>query len=200
MKVIGIAGPAGSGKSTVARLLAERPGVARLDCDALAWATYRPEGSAYAPLVARFGTGILAKDGTVDRSRLSAATLTHPRRKKDLEAIVHPAVMAAVRRAITEHRALGTQVLFVEGALLLSSLHVDRSIFDAFVWLSVPEAERRKRLLGSGLKREGVERRLRAQQDLAPPKEPRVRVVDGRGPPVEVASRVLALLDSLGGR
>ncbi|MFH1609948.1 MAG: dephospho-CoA kinase [Candidatus Bipolaricaulota bacterium] len=199
MKVIGIAGPAGSGKSTVARLLAERPGFARLDCDELAWATYRPQGPAHAALVARFGRGILDQDGTVDRARLSAATFADPPRKKDLEAIVHPEVMAAVQRAITEHRALGTQVLLVEGALLLSSPHVDRSIFDTFVWLSVPEAERRKRLLGSGLEREVVERRLCAQQDLAPPKEPRVRVVDGRGPPGEVASRVLALLDSLGG-
>jgi len=200
MKVIGIAGPAGSGKSTVARLVAKRRGFACLDCDELAWATYRPEGTAYVPLVARFGTGILAEDGTVDRARLAAATFTDPLRRKDLEGIVHPAVMASVQQAVTEHRALGTQVLLVEGALLLDSPHVDRSIFDAFVWLSVPEAERRKRLLASGLEREVVERRLSAQQNLAPPKEPRVRVVDGRGTTAEVAGRVLALLDSLGGR
>jgi len=194
MKVIGIAGPAGSGKSTVARFLAKRRGFARLDCDELAWATYRPEGSAYASLVARFGTGILAGDGTVDRARLAAAAFADPQAKKGLEAIVHPAVMAAVRQAVTEHRTLGTQVLLVEGALLLDSPHVDRSIFDAFVWLSVPEAERRKRLLASGLEREVVERRLSAQRALAPPQEPRVRVVDGRGSSAEVAGRVLALL------
>lgn len=199
MKVIGIAGPAGSGKSTVARLLSCRPGFAYVDCDELGWSAYLPGRSAYAPLVARFGRGILDQDGTVNRSRLSAIALASPEAKRDLEAIVHPKVMAAVRRVIAEHQGRGTQVLLVEGALLLSSPHVDLALFDAFVWLSAPEAERRRRLLGCGLAREAVERRLSAQRDLAAPETPRVHVVDGQGPPSEVADRLLALLDTLRG-
>jgi len=194
MNVIGLAGPAGSGKSTVARRLAVQPGFARLDCDELAWATYRPGGPAYAALVGRFGTGILAEDGAVDRARLARAALVTPRPQADLEAIVHPIVMCAVRAEIARHRAAGTRTLVVEGALLLSSPHVDRSIFDAFVWLSVPMPERRRRLLASGLDREVVERRLAAQQNLGPPPEPDVFEVDAQGSPADVTSRVLALL------
>jgi dephospho-CoA kinase len=198
MKVIGLSGPTGSGKSAVARCLAGRPGFAYLDGDALAWATYAPGGPAYAPLVARFGKGILAQDGTVDRASLARAALATARAKADLEAIVHPRVMDEVRREAERHREAGTRVLLVEGALLLSSPHVDRSLFDAFVWLSASEGERRRRLLASGLDSETVERRLSAQRDLVPPNDPRVHVVDGEGLPSEVASRVVALLASLG--
>jgi dephospho-CoA kinase len=199
MKVIGIAGPSGSGKSTLARHLATEPGVAYLDADALAWATYAPGGPAYFPLVARFGEDILAEDGTVDRARLARAAFATPQAKADLEAIVHPRVMDEVRRAIERHRDAGTRILLVEGALLLSSPHVDRSLFDAVLWLEVPAEERRARLLDSGLDREAVARRLRGQRDLVPPRDPRVHVVDGRGEPEEVAARVAELLRAGGG-
>jgi dephospho-CoA kinase len=199
MKVIGLSGPTGSGKSAVARYLAGQPGFAHLDGDALAWATYAPGGPAYAPLVARFGKDILCEDGTVDRASLARAALATPQAKADLEAIVHPRVMDEVRREVERHRNAGTRILLVEGALLLSSPHVERSLFDAFVWLSAPEEVRRRRLLASGLDPEAVERRLSAQRDLVPSKDPRVHVVDGEGSPPEVAGRVVALLGSLGG-
>ncbi len=198
MRVIGIVGPAGAGKSTLARLLAREPGTAHLDLDALAWGTYAPGGPAYAPLVARFGPGILRPDGTVDRGKLAQAAFSSPQAKADLERIVHPHVMGQVRAEAERHRSAGTRLLLVEGALLLSSLHVDRSLFDALLWLEVPLAERRRRLLASGLDPEVVARRLRAQQDLAPPEDPRVHVIDGTGSPEEVARRVRELRDRLG--
>jgi len=198
MKVIGIAGPAGSGKSTLARLLARMPGAAHLDLDAVAWETYAPGGPAYAPLVARFGRGILRPDGTVDRGKLAQAAFSSPQTKADLERIVHPHVMGQVRAEAERHRNAGTRLLLVEGALLLSSPHVDRSLFDALLWLEVPLAERRTRLLASGLDPEVVERRLRAQQNLSPPDDPHVHVIDGTGSPEEVARRARELLDRLG--
>lgn len=198
MKVIGIVGPAGSGKSTVARHLAGQPGTVCLDCDALAWATYHPEGPAYFALVVRFGEGILACDGTVDRTELARIAWADHHAKQELERIVHPEVMVAIGQAIEEHAAKGTKWLLVEGALLLSSSYVDRSLFDAFVWLDVPEGERRARLLRSGLGSKVLEQRLAAQRDLLPPSDPRVHVVDGSGSPERVARRVRSLLDRLG--
>lgn len=194
MKVIGLAGPAGTGKSTVARMLARRPGFAHLDCDALAWAAYRPGGPAYLGLLARFGQEILNPDGTVNREKLGALVFSDPRARKDLEEVVHPWVMEALRRKATEEKRKGTQYLLVEGALLLHSSHVDRDFFDLFLWFSVPEEERRRRLRAAGVPERLIEQRFAAQADLTPPLLPNLVVVNGEGPPAEVAQRVLQVI------
>ncbi len=196
MRVVGIVGPAGSGKSTACRILSRRTGVVHVDCDRLAWETYRPGGPAYLPVLARFGEGILGPDGTVDRTKLGALVFSDPKAREDLERIVHPLVMEAVARELEEARKKGAHLALVEGALLLSSPHARRGLFDLFLWLSVPEEERRRRLLAAGLSVEAIQRRFSAQAELAPPKLSNVVVVDGEGPPAEVARRVLSAIEN----
>lgn len=196
MKVVGIVGPAGAGKSTVCRILSRRPGIVHIDCDALAWETYRPGGPAYLSLLSRFGEGILAEDRTVDRKKLGQIVSNDPKAKADLEAIVHPHVMEAVKERVAKARQEGKKLALVEGALLLSSPYVDRDFFQAFVWLSVPEEERRARLFGTGLDEESVARRFALQAELLPPRLSNLILVDGRGPPAEVARRVLSALEA----
>lgn len=195
MRVIGVVGPAGSGKSTVCRILSQRPGIVHVDCDRLAWETYRPGGPAYPRLLARFGNQILAEDGSVDRRKLAALVFNDPKAKEELEDIVHPLVMEVLVRIISRERAKGTKMVLVEGALLLSSPHVNRAVFDLFIWLSVPEEERRRRLLASGLDGETVARRFSAQAGLTPPEIPNLIKVDGKGDPEEVAQRVLFAIE-----
>ena len=199
MKVIGVTGPAGAGKSTVCRMLARRPGIGHVDCDRLAHDTYRPGGPAYLRILSRFGEDILSPSGGIDRGKLAELVYSDPQARRDLEAIVHPLVMEGVEREIRRQRELGTRWLLVEGALLLSSPHVYRTLFDGFVWLSAPEEERRRRLLAAGVPWESVEARLEAQRDLSPPKADYVYLVDSSGPPAEVAARVLRLLEELEG-
>jgi len=199
VNVVGVAGPAGSGKSAVCRMLARRQGVAHVNCDELAWRTYRPGGPAYARLLARFGEGILSPSGAVDRARLAQLCLQNPGAKRDLEEIVHPHVMEALRRAIERHAQEGAELVLVEGALLLSSPHVERAMFSLFIWLHAPEDVRRRRLLDAGIPWEQVEARLRAQQDLAPPLAGNVYAVDTCGPPAQVAQRVRSILQRAAG-
>jgi len=146
MKIIGLAGKPGSGKSAIAQKLAGRPGVKWIDLDRVAWETYAPGMTAFDDLVERFGRAILGENGTIDRSRLGTIVFSDAEAMDDLEAIVHPAVAEHLRRV--SHSALerGVQVLLVEGALLTVSRHVDRSDYDAIVWLDVPDEERRRRL------------------------------------------------------
>lgn len=195
MKVVGITGLAGAGKSTVCRILARRPEIAHIDCDQLAWETYRPQGPAYSAVVASFGEEILALDKTIDRAKLGKLVFSDPNAKATLEALVHPHVMESVKRAIEAERRKGKKLALVEGALLLSSPYVDRTVFDLFVWLAVPEEERRARLRAAGLTEELIARRLLAQANLVPPRLPRVLIVDGQGPPVAVARRVLTAIE-----
>jgi len=150
MKVIGLAGRPGSGKSAVARDLARQPGVEAVDLDCVSWATYVPGTPTYERLVSRFGREILSDDGRIDRERLAAAALSEEAGRRDLEAIVHPAVGDLLRERIRDAQGRSVRVLVVEGALLASSSHVDRSVFDALLWLDASDATRERRLRAQG--------------------------------------------------
>ncbi len=182
MRVLGLAGPPGSGKSAVARALAGRPGVEALDLDTVAWAAYAPGQPAHARLVERFGETILAEGGRIDRARLARAALADPGTRRDLEAIVHPAVMERLAARVRDARCRGVELLLVEGALLASSPHVDRSLFDRIVWLEASDDVRRARLRSQGREH---------QVDRMAGVEPRAgTVVDAEGTVDDVARRV----------
>ena len=169
MIVVGLAGPAGSGKSTVAREVARHPRVEWIDLDRLAWSTYEPGTSVFSGLVDRFGSAIVGADGRIDRAALAERAFADPEGKRDLDRLVHPAVNDALRGRIEEGRRGGCRILLVEGALLGSSPEVDRSLFDAILWLDASTAVRDERLRADGRERhaartetlavpEGVER------------------------------------------
>lgn len=150
MKVIGLAGRAGSGKSAVARYLAQQPAVEWIDLDIVAWDTYRKGTAVYKRLCAAFGNDIVSECGQIDRIRLAQAAFANHENQATLDAIVHPAVSEAVADIIRQHRQQGTEILLIEGALLASSPHVDRSIYDLMLWFEVPDAVRMQRLQASG--------------------------------------------------
>ena len=81
MLTIGLTGGIGSGKSTVARMLAEL-GAPILDADKVAQSTYAPGAGAYAAVVAAFGDGILASDRTIDRTKLGPIVFADPAQLK----------------------------------------------------------------------------------------------------------------------
>ena len=136
MKVIGLAGEAGCGKSTVAKTLAEREGIVWLDLDRLAWESYRRGSPTYERLTSRFGKSILSTSGEIDRSKLAGIVFSDKESLADLNVIVHPALTEKLRSVIEEAKAKGTRVLLVEGALLGVSPQVDYSLFTAILWFT----------------------------------------------------------------
>lgn len=183
MKVIGLAGPAGSGKSAVAQELSRQEGIVSIDLDRVAWETYHFRTPTYWRLVYRFGKEILNSEGRIDRSRLGALVFGDVRALADLNAIVHPAVIERLREMVREEERRGTEVLLVEGALLASSLHVDRSLFAAVIWLDVPSEIRRARLEAAG-------RHGHIARTVAEPTSQEAIIVDAEGSVAEVAARV----------
>jgi dephospho-CoA kinase len=188
MIVVGLAGPAGSGKSAVARELAHRVGVTWIDLDRVAWSTYEPDGPAFHALLARFGPDILAADGHVDRAALAAKALGDPVSKRDLERIVHPAVNASLATLITEEERRGRRVLLVEGALLASAPDVDRDLFSVILWLDAPLPVR-----GVRLRQDGRERHVARNDKLAPSGD--VIRIDADAALDEVAERVWSAIE-----
>jgi dephospho-CoA kinase len=166
MDVIGLGGAPGSGKSTVARALAARSGIEWIELDRVAWTTYRIGTPTHRRLVEWFGKRILTTAGEIDRQALAREAFARPAARRALDGIVHPAVTAALREEIARHRAAGTSLLLVEGALLGVSEAVDYSLFDALLWLDAPDAVRRRRLTSEGRAEHG--RRWEARRFAVP--------------------------------
>jgi dephospho-CoA kinase len=88
---VGLTGGVGSGKSTVAKLLAEK-GATIVDTDAIAHALTAPGGAAIPAIAARFGEGVLTREGALDRPAMRARVFSDPTARQDLEAILHPLI------------------------------------------------------------------------------------------------------------
>jgi len=114
---------------------------------------------------------------------LGSLVLSDAAARRDLEAIVHPAVSDRLDELKRGAEERGTEVLLVEGALLASSSYVDRSIFDAILWLEASDETRRNRLRSDG-REEHADRMAAVSPDAA------TIVVDAEGTLSEVAERV----------
>ncbi len=190
MKVIGLAGETGCGKSTVARELAKEKGIVWVDLDRLSWEIYRPQTPTYSQLISRYGEEILDSEGAIDRKRLGRIVFSAPEALEALNAIVHPAVTDQLRKVIHEEEERGTKTLLVEGALLASSTHVDRTLFDAILWLEVVPEKRRERLQADG-RQEQIER------TIAPPPDEQVVKIEASGTIKQAVNRIRNIVNSL---
>jgi dephospho-CoA kinase len=94
---IGLTGGIGSGKSTVAALLAAH-GAAIIDSDAIARRLTLPGGAAIPAIRAAFGPDLIDTSGALDRERMRALAFADPQAKRRLEAILHPLIALETER------------------------------------------------------------------------------------------------------
>jgi dephospho-CoA kinase len=162
MRVIGLTGGIAAGKTVVADRLAEL-GAVRIDADRLAREVVEPGTPALAEIARRFGSGVIAADGTLDRPALGAIVFRDPDARRDLEAITHPAVRALSARRIAEAgEADPDAVVVYDIPLLVESGRVDE--FERIVVVHAPREERIRRLVElRGMAREEAERRIASQ-------------------------------------
>ena len=118
MLLIGLTGGIGSGKSTVSALLGAR-GAVIIDADAITRELQQPGTEVFSAIVERFGTEILAADGTLDRAAVADLVFNDPDALKDLTGIVHPAVGLEIARRLeaaqnTDHLVVLDVPLLVE--------------------------------------------------------------------------------------
>jgi dephospho-CoA kinase len=119
MIVVGLTGGIGSGKSTVSAALAQM-GATIIDADAMTRELQQPGAPVFTAIVKRFGSGIVADDGSLDRLALAAIVFPDPELLKELNAIVHPEVGRAIRSRMREH--IGTDhVVVLDVPLLIES-------------------------------------------------------------------------------
>lgn len=116
---LGLTGPIGCGKSTVAGWLGERPGVVVVDADRVAREVVEPGQPALEAVIARFGPAYRQDDGSLDRAALGRLVFADPAALRDLEAIVHPAVRPRILAAIEDARLEGAVAVVVEAIKLV---------------------------------------------------------------------------------
>jgi dephospho-CoA kinase len=157
-----LTGGIGSGKSTVAKILAEL-GAPSFDADKVGHGIYLPGAPAYHDVIAAFGNGIVAPDGTIDRKKLGPIVFADPAQLKRLEAIVHPRMFERMAEMVAEMRAKGVTAPIVIEAAILIEAHW-QPLFDE-IWLVVAPREKVVARVEAerGLKPEQTEARIKAQ-------------------------------------
>jgi dephospho-CoA kinase len=117
--LVGLTGGIGSGKSTVARMLASR-GAVILDADVFAKQAIDPGTHGFDRVVAVFGAGVVNADGSLDRAKLADIVFHDEAKRRELEAIVHPEVQRLIAEGISEHAGTDA-VVVVDSPLLIET-------------------------------------------------------------------------------
>ncbi len=189
---IGLTGPIGCGKSTIAARLRER-GAIVIDADQVAREVTAPGEPALAAIVGRFGSDVLAPDGSLDRAALGRRVFDDPDELRALEAITHPAIRPRLLIALDAAAGTAAPAVVLEAIRLVEGGYVD--LLDE-VWLvTCDEAAQRARLAARGLAPDEVDRRLARQAGLVDRVRPiAARTLDTSRDPaatVEAADRAL---------
>lgn len=162
MYLIGLTGGIASGKSTIARRLAER-GAVHIDADLLAREAVEPGSPALAAVVERFGPGVLNDDGSLNRAELGGIVFSDPEALQSLNAIVHPAVRELTARRIASAEQADPDAVIVYDVPLLVEAQVPHA-FDLVVVASAAPDTRISRLVGMrGMSAEEARRRIASQ-------------------------------------
>jgi dephospho-CoA kinase len=158
---VALTGNIAAGKSTVVELF-RKWGATIIDADQLAREAQAPGSEVLAAIVRRFGSDVLATDGTLDRAGLRAKVMGDDQALAALNAIVHPAVQRRREELLAAARARGDALVVNDIPLLFEA--ADPAQFDAVILVDAPEALRRTRLRAlRGLSNEEADRMLAAQ-------------------------------------
>lgn len=180
MKVIGITGGVGSGKSEVLRYLEEECGAVVCQLDEVAKELQKKGGMCYQEIVDYFGTGILGTDQELDRQKLSAIIFSDEEKRKILNGIVHPQVKQWTRQDIEEKREQKTPLYVIEAALLPEAGY--DKICQEMWYIYAREEVRRERLKKSrGYSDERISHMIASQPDEAAFRDACSVVIDNSG-------------------
>jgi len=194
LKVLGLTGGIGSGKSTVARLIAGL-GVPVLDADLLANEVREPGRPAHADIAAAWPE-VIGPDGQVDRKRLGAIVFADRAARARLEGIMHPRIQEVAEARFADLAAKGHPLAFYEASLLVESGRYKD--FDGLVVITAsPETQVERVVARGGLTQEEAEARIDAQLPLLAKVRVADHLIDNDGDLAATQEQVERLIASL---
>lgn len=159
---IGLTGGIGSGKSTVAALLAGH-GAAVIDADAISRQATAAGGAAIEPIRRAFGADFITPAGALDRERMREQAFADPQARRRLEAIVHPLVAEETQRQTELALAASARCVVFDVPLLVESAHWRGRVHQVLVVDCTVQTQIERTMRRSGLSREAVEGIIAAQ-------------------------------------
>lgn len=197
LRVFGLTGGIGSGKSTVAALLRDR-GVPVVDADELAREAVAPGSPGLAEVVESFGPEVLDASGALDRKRLAAMVFGDEAARKRLNAITHPIVRQLSQRRFAELDRQGHELAAYDVPLLFE-VGLDQVLKPVVVVYASEAAQLERVMRRDGSSAEQARARIRAQLPLADKRARADHVIDNDGSPSELAAQVDSVLARLRG-
>ena len=195
---VGLTGGLASGKSFVGRALADL-GCHLIEADQLGHEVLMPDAEAYEAVVREFGPGVLAPDGTVDRSRLAAEVFDRPDRLATLNSLVHPPVIRREAEILKELEARDPGGIAVMAAAILIETGSYRR-FDKIILAVASPEQQIERAIARGLSREKALARIERQMPLEEKRKYADYVIDTSGQKEDTLRQVREVYRALGGR
>lgn len=200
MKVVGLTGGMGAGKSTVARLLAAH-GAHVVDADQVAREVVEPGTPALAAIAAEFGDEVLAPDGALDRAVMAGLVFSDQAQLRALEAITHPAIRERITELMLEHLAAEATEHVQRVVVLDHPLLIETGLADdlpVVVVVTAPMELRVQRLVeGRGIDPDDARARMQAQVDDEARLAVATHVVRNDGGEDDLRDRVASLWQEL---
>lgn len=188
MKVLGITGGVGSGKSEILKILHEDYGAYVCQMDETARELQKKGTECFDKIVRSFGDGIIASDGELDRRALGSIVFADRSRLEQLNAIVHPEVLRVLRNDLRVQEAAGTGLYVIESALLT---RVGKELCDEIWYIYTDPEVRRVRLTASrGYTGEQIMAMTASQPDEDEFRRNCTAVIDNSGSPEETKRQI----------
>ncbi len=186
MLLIGLTGGIGAGKSSVSAGLAER-GAAVIDADAIVKELQQPGTVVFDEMVARFGPGIVAEDGGLDRAAVAEVVFTDSQALADLSMIVHPRVHDEIERRLAE-LAETDRVVILDVPLLVES---GRDDMVAMIVVDLdPDVAVQRLVAHRGFSEDDARNRIAKQVSRFERLEKADLVIDNHGDPDDLAAEI----------
>ncbi len=194
MRIWGLTGNIGSGKSTVGRLLAAR-GIPVIDADQVAREVVEPGRPALREIASRF-PGVVRGDGTLDRKALAARVFKDPGERTALERILHPRIGEEVANRMAALASAGHAAAVYEAALIVEN-GLQRGLDGLIVVTAPPEAQIARLRLRDNMSEEEARARIAAQLPAREKAEAATVVIDNAGSEADLSAQVDRLVERM---
>lgn len=197
MRIIGLTGGIGSGKSTVSAILREL-GAAVVDADEAARAVVEPGQPALDEIRQEFGDEVIGPGGRLDRKTVAQRVFDDQDARQRLNAIIHPRVREWMAARITEAVEQGAEIVVMDTPLLYEACLDGGTSETIVVW--VPAEVQVQRAVGRGMEEADVRARIRSQMSLDDKRDWATHVIDNSGSREATRQQTLRLWRQLLGK